>query len=167
MPVAVSERTIEPRCWQEFWNNPKKCAPEIYQSLVEKCATSPHKSVPAAWQAVAAVIDEIYEKFDDPENPLQWVGDHPGYDYGRINAYLAMYADRQEIWYDNKGKYHFTEDCGSGKELMKKHFSFLYEAFKKNVQKSGTKKTHDCLADALNIGAEYAVFSNTMDMKSL
>lgn len=36
-PYEVSEKTIEPRCYKEFWSNPKKCQPEVFKALQDKC----------------------------------------------------------------------------------------------------------------------------------
>lgn len=123
-PYEVSEKTIEPRCYKEFWSNPKKCQPEVFKALQDKCQkalvahakgvevggsmlqkvmvdhgldtkdVSEHTATTLFWHSVSNAIDEIYDLFDSEEHPLIWVGDCLDYDYGRLEAYLARYTKR-------------------------------------------------------------------------
>lgn len=154
MPCEVTEKTIEPRCYKEFWNNPAKCKPEIYADLQKKCKESPYKELDEAWKAVSDEIDRIYDMF--PDNPVVWVSDCPDYDIGRIEAYLAYYTRRgRSLRYDKHGVRHPVEDCDSGRDVLKRLFPSKYQAYKESVKATGAKHTHDCLDDALHIGTEY------------
>jgi hypothetical protein len=155
MPYDVSEEIIEPRCWKEFWNNPKKCKPEIYTDLQKKCRNSPHSSVCAAWKAVSEEIDKIYTKFPN----VIWVSDCPDYDIGRIEAGLSYFAERENsMRYDQTGRRHKVKDSASGLEFMKQLFPSQYKAFKATIEKSGQKTTHDCLDDAKAIAFQYVKY---------
>lgn len=162
-PYEISEKLIEPRCWREFWNNPEKCDPKIYQQLVQDCkkAMDTFPSVQRAWQEVRRVIDEFYERFDSPGQPLTWVSDCPDYDVGRIDAALGQFIEgddpglRYRVTGGDPAQRHWVEDCGSGKDVMQLLRPRAYRQLKAELEASPYKKNHDCLEDAKRIGFEY------------
>lgn len=162
MPSEVTEKIIEPRCYMEFWNNPAKCNPEVYRDLQKKCKESPYGEIDEAWKAVSDEIDHIYDMF--PDHPVVWVSNCPDYDIGRIEAYLAYYTRRgRSLRYDKHGVRHPVEDCGSGRDVLKRLFPDKYKAYKESVKATGAKHTHDCLDDALHIGTQYIKYMQLVE----
>lgn len=162
MPYNVCKDTIEPRCFDEFWNNPAKCDPKALPALQKSCAESKYASRDDFWQAVSTVIDEIYELFG-PGN-VTWVGDCLDYDYGRIDCELMCRSIRpMGLRYDTKTKKrHYIEDCGSGRELLKSVNPDKYATYKRAVEATGLKHTHDCLDDAILIATKHALYQKTV-----
>jgi hypothetical protein len=169
-PYEVSEKCIEPRCWREFWNNPEKCDPKVYQQLVNDCkaAQTTYETVGEAWAHVRKVIDGYYYRFDSPGQPLTWVSDCPDYDVGRIDAGLSFMQDgddtglRYRMDGGDRSLRHRVADCGTGKDALKQLRPCAYLRFKAELDASSYKKNHDCLEDAKRIGFEYVTFVRTL-----
>ena len=162
MPYAVNEHTIEPRCYQEFWNNPEKCDPAVFQALQKNCKESRFKSPEEFWQNISKTIDEIYEIFG-PKN-VTWVGDCLDYDYGRIDYELMSRSIRpMGLRYDTETKQrHCVEDCDSGLEVLRQVNPDKYSTYKQWVAEAKLSHSHNCLDDALCIATKYVLFKKAV-----
>jgi len=161
MPYEISEATIEPRCYREFWNNPQKCSPKVFANLVQQCASSKHRNMADAWRAVADEIDRIYEIYDT----VTWVTDCADYDVALVSHYLGMYTDRVGLRYDVlTGTRHRVVDCSSGMYVIRKVFPMAYVKYQAAVEAAGAPShTHDCLDDALRMGIKYIKFLDLVE----
>lgn len=161
-PYQVDESTIEPRCYKEFWNNPDKCDPAVFRALQKSCKESKYKESAVFWYAVSETIDEIYELFG-PKN-VTWVGDCLDYDYGRLDYELMSRNIRPlGLRYDTKTQQrHCVEDCDSGLEVLRLVNPDKYSTYKRWVEETGLKHSHNCLDDAVLIATKYVLFKKAV-----
>lgn len=158
MPCEVSEATIEPRCYREFWNNPKKCDPKVFAALQASCRNSTHRNMADAWRAVADEIDRIYEEFED--TTITWVTDCADYDVALVTQYIKTYAHRVGLRYDVlTNTRHRVEDCSSGMKIIRKVFPEVFQRLHAAIEAAGAPDhTHDCLDDAVRMAIKYVKF---------
>lgn len=158
MPCEISESTIEPRCYREFWNNPKKCDPKVFAELVHQCKNSPHRNMADAWRAVADEIDRIYEEFG--VGGVTWVTDCADYDVALVSQCMKLHTHRVGLRYDvATNTRHRVEDCSSGMKVIRKVFPVVFQRLQAAIEAAGAPNhTHDCLDDATRMAIKYVKF---------
>jgi len=163
MPFEVSEATIEPRCYREFWNNPKKCDPKVFAELQASCRNSPHRNMADAWRAVADEIDFIYENFGTGN--ITWVTDCADYDVALVTQHVKLHAQRVGLRYDTAtGTRHRVEDCASGMKIIRKVFPEVFQRLQAAIEAAGAPEhTHDCLDDATRMAIKYVKFLDAVE----
>lgn len=175
LPELVTCDTFEPFCAENFWYDRTKVPQKVFDAMKEGCAKSfKHYATKtnssdarilfeSAWKDIAREIDHIYELFgtNTIADPI-WVGDCLDFDYGYVNQALLEYADRLPVRFNGIKERHWIEDCGAGKDALKKLCPEKYARFKALREATGAKKTHNPGDDALYIATEYAIYCSVL-----
>jgi oligoribonuclease (3'-5' exoribonuclease) len=152
----------EQRCMDEFWAERK----ELFEKIMEQ-AIDPE-------EAMNAMVDWLLGVEKKYANRLVVLSDNPSFDVAWINYYLAKYTKHPMLYYglaktaEGDFKYEYrriwdTDSAFHGALAATQHKVVEWGLEKElGVQNEKWSNTHDVIADASNIAANYALFIKKM-----